>query len=396
MRKLLLSILLILVSLLSFAQTNYWYPVDSLNGQPKSVSTSFVLSNEGYVVGGLTDSEFTRKMHSYNPNQNDWDTEASIGGETGSGQSRGSAVSFTVNNKAYIGLGQGNTALYFKDFWAYDPSTAVWTQVADFAGSARHGAIAFGNNMYGYVGTGQAETGLKKDFFRYNPVLNTWSQLNDFPGSARKYAVGFMMGSQGYLATGDDGVLKNDLWQYHPDFDLWVQKASMPVIGRAGAVGWGTFPTLYIATGEDATGTIKNDLWEYNFYGNAWFQRADVPGSPRKHATAFVINDIAYVGTGYYNGVFYDDFYAYVRQLGTEEKEKQRVQLYPNPCSEKIHFLSDLPVQFIRIKDEQGKIVQEEIVAGNTSTLLDLPSGQYVVELTLSNNEIITEKIIKQ
>lgn len=396
MSKLSLLFLFVLSSFLTFAQANYWYPVDSLKGQPKSVACSFVLGNEGFVVGGLTDSEFTRKMHSYNPNQDDWDTEASIGGETGSGQSRGSAVSFTVNNKAYIGLGQGNTASYYKDFWEYDPSTAVWTQCADFAGSARHGAIAFGNNMYGFVGTGQAETGLTKDFYRYNPVSNSWTQLNDFPGTARKHAVGFMMGAQGYLATGDDGVLKNDLWQYHPDFDLWVQKASMPGIGRTGAVGWGTFPTLYIATGEDATGTIKNDLWEYNFYGNAWFQRANVPGSPRKHATAFVINEIAYVGTGYNNGSFFDDFYAYVRQLGTEEKDKQRIQLYPIPCNETLHFSSDLPVQCIRVKDEQGKIVHEEFVPGNAVALLDLPSGQYIVELTLSNNEIITEKIIKQ
>lgn len=396
MRKLLLSMLLMLGSFLSFAQTNYWFPVDSLNGQPKSVSTCFVLANEGYVVGGLTDSEFTRKMHSYNPAQNDWDTEASIGGETGSGQSRGSAVSFTVNNKAYIGLGQGNTALYYKDFWEYDPTTAVWTQVADFAGSARHGAIAFGNNMYGYVGTGQAETGLTKDFYRYSPVSNTWTQMNDFPGSARKYAVGFMMGNQGYLATGDDGVLKNDLWQYHPDFDLWVQKASMPVIGRAGAVGWGTFPTLYIATGEDATGTIKNDLWEYNYYGNAWFQRADVPGSPRKHATAFVINDIAYVGTGYNNGVFYDDFYAYVRQLGMNDEQNASITIHPNPCVDQLTVSTSHPLERIRILDSQGKVVYEQKGTGNSIQTSDLPTGLYTVEMELSNQQVIRETIVKQ
>lgn len=395
MKNIAFLFILVHTLILGYAQTNYWYPVDSLNGQPKSVTTSFVLANEGYVVGGLTDSEFTRKMFSYNPIQNDWDSESSIGGETGAGQSRGSAVSFTIHNKAYIGLGQGNTALYYKDFWEYDPTTAAWTQMADFEGSARHGAVAFANDMYGFVGTGQAETGLKKDFYRYNPVLNTWMQMNDFPGTARKYAVGFMMGNQGYLATGDDGVLLNDLWQYHPDFDLWVQKASMPVIGRAGAVGWGTFPTLYIATGEDASGTIKNDLWEYNYYGNTWFQRANVPGSPRKHATAFVINNIAYVGTGYNNGVFYDDFYAYVRQLGMEDHQNDAITIHPNPCVDKLTLTVNQPLDRIRIIDSQGNIIFEENEAVNTIQTTDFPAGHYIVEIELINHQIIREKIVK-
>jgi hypothetical protein len=95
--------------------------------------------------------------------QDDWDNEVSWGGDFGGGQNRGSAVGFTAYNKAYVGLGQGNSAGFYNDFWEYDPSTEVWTQKADFIGSARRGAVGFSIDDIGYVGTGQDATGLTRD-----------------------------------------------------------------------------------------------------------------------------------------------------------------------------------------------------------------------------------------
>lgn len=380
------------------AQPNTWTPIDSLNGPGKSVTTSFVLQDNGYVVGGLLDQDFTRKMYSYNPIQNDWDDELSWGGETGSGQNRGSAVSFVVNNMAYVGLGQGSTANYYKDLWQYDPVAQTWTQMADFAGSARHGAVAFATATHGYVGTGQTANGLAKDFFKYNAAANTWEAINDFPGTARKFAVGFMMGDQGYLATGDDGTYCNDLWQYHPEFDLWVQKASMPVIGRSGAVGWGTFPTLYVATGEDATGLYKNDVWEYNFYGNAWFQRADFPGIPRKHATAFVINSVAYVGTGYNSddAIYLDDFFKYERMLGVETAEQIHSTVFPNPTSAILQVETNETIVSLSAHSVDGKSFYLPSVQGNSFNLSELPAGFYVLNGLTQSGKSIHSEVVKQ
>lgn len=377
------------------AQGNTWTAIDSMNGPPKSVTTSFVLNNEGYVVGGLTDTEFTRKMYSYNPNQNDWDNELSWGGETGSGQNRGSAVSFVINNKAYVGLGEGNSAAYYKDLWEYDPVNQTWTQVADFAGSARHGAVSFATPTHGYVGTGQSETGLMKDFYKYDPTTNSWMQINDFSGSARKYAVGFMMGAQGYVATGDDGVLKNDLWQYHPEFDLWVQKAVMPTIGRSGAVGWGTFPSLFIGMGEDATGNFKKDLWEYNFYANDWVQRTDLPGPPRKFATAFCINEVAYVGSGYNAGVFLDDFYSYVRQLGMTEIAPAPLQIFPNPTNDFIQLPVNLNLKKLQLIDERGQFINIQR-SNSTLDVSTLAKGSYELLVETETGQLFQTRFMKQ
>lgn len=389
-------ILLTLICCNQVIAQNNWIQIDSMNGPAKSVTTSFVLNNNGFVIGGFLDNEFTRKMYSYNPTQDDWDDETSLSGETGSGNSRGSAVSFAIENKAYVGLGQGNTAGFYSDFWEYDPATGTWTQVADFAGSGRRGAVAFALNGFGFVGTGQDATGLKKDFYKYDPSTNSWTQLNDFLGSARKYAVGFTMGNQAYVGTGDDGVYKNDFYMYLEEFDTWVARAPIPAAGRSGAVAWGSFPTAFVCTGEDPAGNVTNELWEFNYFSNAWIQRNNFVGPARKHATAFTINGIGYVGTGFNNGTFYDDFYAYTPILGTNEILESNFAVFPNPSSHELRWKNE-HFKTIHIFDQSGKMIESPFnYQLQVLTVSNLATGVYLLKGETNDGTILQTTFIKE
>lgn len=380
----------------SLSAQDSWIQVDSMNGPPKSVTTSFVLQDTGYVIGGFLDNEFTRKMYSYNPIQDDWDDEVSLSGETGSGNSRGSAVSFAIENKGYVGLGQGNTAGYYTDFWEYDAATEAWTQIADFAGTGRRGAVAFAINGFGYVGTGQDATGLKKDFYKYDPSTNSWTQLSDFIGTARKYAVGFTMGGQAYVGTGDDGVYKNDFYMYLAEFDTWVVRASIPAVGRAGSVGWGSFPTAFICTGEDPAGNVSSDLWEFNYYSNAWIQKADFTGPARKHATAFVIDGIGYVGTGFNNGTFYDDFYAYTPMLGINDWSIDDFTIYPNPATSTIQW-QNAQIELLIITDFSGKVMDTNFDRKQQAvSIAHLSAGAYFIQANTMDGHVLQTSFVKQ
>lgn len=319
-------------SALMFAQ-DYWMQRDSVKGPGKSVASAFVANGHGYIVAGLTSNGFVRSMYTYEVVQDDWDDTTSIGGLNGGGLSRGSACSFSIGNKGYICLGQGDNTNYLNDVWEYDPVLDVWSQKANYAGSARRGAVAFVINDLAYVGTGQDVTGLRKDFYRYDPATNIWGAIADFGGTARKYAVGFAMGNQGYVGTGNDGVMRNDFWQYQVFQNTWIQKANFPGTAREGATGWGSFPDGFIATGEDINNAYCNDVWQYNYFTNAWTQRTSLPASGRKHAVSFLIGQIAYLGTGY-NGNLLDDFYAYdgITGTGQELSNSQTVHIFPNPC----------------------------------------------------------------
>lgn len=341
-----------------------WVQKDSVNGPPRSSATSFVLNGEGFFISGLDVIDFSRKMYSYDIDQDDWDNEESIGGVNGSGLNRGGAIGFSVLDKGYVGLGQGNTAPFYSDIWEYEPETSVWTQKANFIGSARRQAVAFSINDTAYVGTGQDQDGYAQDFYKYDATNNIWTQIANFGGTARKGAVGFTMGGQAYVGTGDDGIYTSDFWQYQPLADTWIEKSSFPGTARTGSCGWGIFPTAFIACGYDNNFNYKKDVWEYNYFANVWTQRADFTGPERTNASSFVIDGIAYLGLGY-NGEFLDDFYAYTPLLSAHENNIIiNLKVYPNPAS--TFFNIELSQQItnsidLKLFDINGREVQIEV-----------------------------------
>ena len=260
---------------------------------------------------------------------------ALAGGDGGDGLGRVGATSFSLQQegqtKGYVALGQTQTIAFMNDLWEYDRSTEAWTQKANFTGAPRREAVSFVIANKAYVGTGNSATGFKKDFYTYDPSSNSWEQITDFAGTARRAAVAFSMENYGFIGTGDDGTLCNDFWMYNPQTDLWIQKANFPGGARAGACGWAAFPVCYLGTGQDANYTYLNDLWEYNYFLNNWTQRAYLPGPGRKNAVAFYLDGWGFIGTGYNNGTFYDDLWAYSGTAALAEKEGSTIEVFPAP-----------------------------------------------------------------
>src|ERR1043165_4363914 len=58
------------------------------------------------------------------------------------GSARTEAVTFTIDNKVYIGGGYDGTNR-LNDFWVFDEALGAWQKIADFPGVARNSAIAF-------------------------------------------------------------------------------------------------------------------------------------------------------------------------------------------------------------------------------------------------------------
>lgn len=394
--KSLLGITFVFIGFSTAAQDT-WVQKDSVNGSPRSVASVFMLDDDAYTAGGLDEGGFRRKMYSYTYSQDDWDTEESIGGANGAGLNRGSAAAFSIGDKAYIVGGQGETVQFLADTWEFDVTTQLWTQRADFGGGPRRQTVYFSANDKGYVGLGSSPTGLKKDMYTYNPVTNVWTQLNDFPGTARKEAVGFMMGSNAYVGTGDDGVLKKDFWEYNPFNDSWLQRADFPGTPRKGAVGWGIFPDAFICTGEDINFEFKKDLWQYNYFTNSWQQRADFPGPGRSNAIAFVLEGFGFVGTGY-DGIFYDDLYAYAPILSTPEHTlAEQVSVFPNPTHESFSIESELKQLSLQLYSSDGKEVTDfvEIQQQANGTKIErngLPNGTYILEIKDQYSNTTTSK----
>lgn len=351
-------ILLFSVCITTAFSQDFWVIRDSVNGPPRSAASAFVLDGEGYIVGGLDQDGFKRKMYSYDLSQDDWDDELSLGGLNGSGLNRGSATSFVIANKAYVGLGQGDTNPFFSDLWEYDPVSESWSQKANFIGESRRQATAFVLGDTAYVGTGYGSSGYLKDFYKYHPSSNEWVQLNDFTGSARKEACSFVIGNNGFICTGDAGVYMNDLWKYFPETDSWIQKADFPGTPRKGAASWSNGTKGFVATGEDNQFNYTNDVYEFNPIMNSWVQRADFIGPGRTNAIAFFVDGLAFLGTGY-NGELLDDFYGYQPVLGISENSDMEMELsiYPNPALESAQIKAKHHMKDIKVFNNIGQDV---------------------------------------
>lgn len=104
---------------------------------------------------------------------------------------------------------------------------------------------------------------------------------------------------------------------------VWEAKEGINATGRNRGTIFRIGNQLCLACGElnGSTPTALKDLWIFNLTTNRWRQYADFPGSVRRFPISFVINDIAYVGTGQHTATsIFNDFYKYDVQLNRWEK----------------------------------------------------------------------------
>ncbi len=75
----------------------------------------------------------------------------------------------------------------------------------------------------------------------------------------------------------------------------------------------------YVCAGADKDGVNLEDLWAYDDQKDTWIRKADFPGGPRQELSCFVINGLAYVGSGrdVETGMCYSSYYCYNPKTNT-------------------------------------------------------------------------------
>ncbi len=225
------------------------------------------------------------------------------------GVARSEAVSFSINDTAFVGTGYDGTNR-LKDFFSYDADKNTWTQRASLPDAApgRMSGVAFAVNGKGYTGTGTNGIDKYNDFYEYDPGTNAWTAITSFPGTARYDAVGFAVSGNGYVATGYDGNWLNDSWQYNPNTKAWSNQGDVPNSKRSAAVAFVIGDSAYIVTGSSNTQTVnemsrldgKNVTWALkrpitNVSDDSYDD--DYTSIAGTNGTAFVMNNKGYLVT---------------------------------------------------------------------------------------------------
>ena len=269
--------------------------------------TNFVIGNKAYFFGGydLTNPAFKKDLFVYNPSANSYSQLLSM---PYPGLSRMFAVSFVINNKAYIVGGWGNN--FLTDVWEYDPAVGMggtWTEKADFPGPGRARAVGFSINDKGYVATGSGFAGDMKDLWEYDAAADAWIQKTDMPTiNGRSEAFVFVLNNKAYIGGGRTPGQLPSFWQYDPAAGangVWTKKTTYPGSGVYNIAAFAVNNLGYAGTGGKKEGEEEaffKDFWQYAPSSNSWTRKADFPGYQRADAVGITINGVGYMGLGYH------------------------------------------------------------------------------------------------
>lgn len=161
--------------------TDKWEELNPFPGGGIRNAASFVVDGIAYIVTGHDGADYLDLFWKYDPATDTWEELPPFPGGV-----RSFPVAFAIDRKGYVALGgvEPPVSFYANDLWEYDPSTAAWTQLADFPGQGRWRGFAFVIDGQAYVGGGnpyEVSTAGFNDCYRFNPADGTWAPIADFP-----------------------------------------------------------------------------------------------------------------------------------------------------------------------------------------------------------------------
>ena len=225
------------------------------------------------------------------------------------GDTKYHTVTFSIDNKIYMGLGSADWWDYWPtgDFWEWDQANNKWTRLAQYPGSISN-PIGFSVGGKGYIFTNSLtpEDDPTNELWEYDPAANLWTQKSSLPSSVRRFFPSvFSIGSKGYIGlgrgtqVGSKIVNYNDFWEWDQATDVWSRKADFPGPGRYGAASFAMGNRGYIGTGAiNWDEPLEKDFWEYDQTSDSWTRKADFAGAARAYAIGFSIGNKGYIGAG--------------------------------------------------------------------------------------------------
>lgn len=384
--------ILILPSLI-FGQTqNYWVKKNNFPGLKRARTISFSIQNKGYVGMGIdTADHVLNDLWEFDAATSSWTQKANLPGSV-----RRNAIGFAIGKLGYVGTGMDSsvatTGQPLSDFWAYDPSSNQWTEKSSFPGSNSNGiyfATSFVADNKGYIcGGKRGPNNYSDELWEYKPSNNTWIQKTDFPGGVRYQLTSFVIENMVYVGLGvDQNVFRKDIWQYNPANGSWNQKNDFAGGVRGGVCAFSLKQRGFVTLGGD--GGFKKDLWEYNPFDDSWSIRSEFGGSARKNAFVFTIGDYAYIGTGKGISGKKQSVYQYVPFDVLEANDQNLIDLkiFPNPSHNGVINVSTPENGSISIRNMNGQEIYFEETINQKNVQLNLDEFSHGIYLIHYRNE---------
>ena len=185
---------------------NRWTRIADLPGSGRSWASCFVINNKAYVGPGYNGSiynSFVSDFWEYDPQKNEWKQKADY-----PGGGRQGAVGFSSANIGFIVTGVSGNHSSNRDVWQYNLETDQWIKKNDCAGGLNAFGMAFTINNKAYVGLGDYNHTGMDNFWEYDASTDTWLLLDGF--KTKMHACGTSLQNKGYYIKGAE------VWEYAP------------------------------------------------------------------------------------------------------------------------------------------------------------------------------------
>lgn len=360
--------------------------------------------------------------HGNNNNSNDWqeydpstDAWAFKNDMPGNVANRSGGVTFTINGKAYLGMGIENfnnfTASwnFLNDLWEYDEANDTWTQKADFPGMGGGfcGVFVIENKAYVIGGTtGKLNADGSNQLYEYDPAADTWTQKADFPAQYIKdQPFAFAANGKGYISCGQtDAGISDKTYEYDPAADTWTEKAAFAGGAVSSGVTFMANGVPYCGLGGQGGTDYPTVFYTYNADSDSWSYAGGFEFSNlgRKYAKAATIGNKVYMGMGWRidggpnNQTWYKDWYEIDAAVSASVPAyaQSKVAVYPNPATNLINIDIKNEGQY-RIYGTTGRLLQSGTVNAEPINIEALTHGTYILKI-ISESSATTHKIIKE
>ena len=197
-----------------------------------------------------------------------------------------------------------------------------WLRTGNFIDVGRSYAVTFTIGKDIYLSTGYTGAAYMNDLWVRDPKTWAWTQMASIGAEGgeealvRGYSVGFSLesggGAAGYVGLGytSDSQYLRDFWRFDPSSNRWTKLNDFGGTARYGAVAFVVNNKAYVGTGYDGEDYLK-DFWQYDPAADSWKRIDSFNGSKRRGAMTFIIGPAAYVVGGENNGQGVDDFWAF-------------------------------------------------------------------------------------
>jgi len=296
-----------------------WTKSTPFKGRPRSGAISFTIDDVAYVGLGYDGDDYIGDFYQYNITSGFWEARQAF-----PGMLRERAVAFSINGKGYVGLGYNREEdkEELGDFWEYDPETNQWTQLNDFEGTARYNAVSFAIGSKGYVGTGYDGDSYNSDFWEYNPTTDEWTEIKSYPGEKIEEGTSFVIEDKAYVFGGrNNGLYNNDFWEFDPEAGTWTTRTPdddesyydefVLAVRRHNTVTFTIDMKAYVVGGIASSGAVDNAVYEFDATSFTWTQKTSFEGSARSLAIGFVLDSRAFVTTGQNSSSRFDDMWEF-------------------------------------------------------------------------------------